>query len=171
MKRILVIGPGGSGKSTFAKELGEILRIKVIHLDSQYWSAGWIEPSKSEWAKKVQSLMQGEEWILDGNYSGTLRDRLAASDTVILLDLPRLTCIWRVIKRAQRFRNRTRPDMADGCPEQLRLRFLLWIWNYRRLTRPKVIKRLEECEANVTAICLQSRREVEEFLATTVPRR
>ena len=83
MKRILVIGSGGAGKSTFAKRLGEILKLKVIHLDSLFWSAGWLEMPKDQWRAMVEELIKGDSWILDGNYGGTLDLRLAACDGVI----------------------------------------------------------------------------------------
>jgi hypothetical protein len=50
MKKILVIGSGGAGKSTFAKRLGGLLGINVIHLDALYWQPGWIEPPKEEYS-------------------------------------------------------------------------------------------------------------------------
>jgi adenylate kinase family enzyme len=72
MKRVLVIGSSGAGKSTFSRRLGEITGIKVIHLDKLHWRAGWVEPSKIEWRKTVEDNLKKEAWIMDGNYSGTL---------------------------------------------------------------------------------------------------
>src|SRR5580765_7184882 len=94
MKRILVIGSGGAGKSTFAKRLGEILKIEVIHLDSLYWKPGWIEPPKPEWKKTIERLLTRDFWVMDGNYSGTLDVRFEACDTVIFLDIARMICLW-----------------------------------------------------------------------------
>ncbi|MGH9842177.1 MAG: hypothetical protein ACREEM_25785 [Blastocatellia bacterium] len=111
MRKVLVIGSGGAGKSTFAKCLGERLHIEVIHLDMLYWNPGWIETPKAEWLRAVEELVKRDAWIMDGNYSGTLDLRLKACDTVIFLDLPRLTCLWRVLKRVVQYRGRRRPDM------------------------------------------------------------
>lgn len=167
MKRILVIGSGGAGKSTFAKRLGELLGIEVIHLDALYWQPGWVEPAKQEWGATVESIMERAAWIMDGNYSGTLARRLEACDTVIFLDLPRLTCVWRVLKRLAKYRNQTRPDMATGCYEKLNWEFLLWVWNYPRRTRPRILQRLREHEGTKELIQLRSAHEVERFLAQT----
>ena len=105
MKRVLVIGPGGAGKSTLAQRLGEILSLEGIHLDKFYWRAGWIEPPKEDWLATIEQLLARDAWVMDGNYSGTLERRLEAADTVVFLDLPRTTCVWRVIKRAMTLRH------------------------------------------------------------------
>ena len=164
MRKILVIGPGGAGKSTFALQLGQLLNIEVLHLDKFYWRAGWIETPKAEWLKTVAELLSRDAWIMDGNYSGTLDNRLEACDTVILLDMNRTHCIWRVLKRAAIYRNKNRPDMAEGCHERLTLTFILWIWNYSRRTRPKVIRLLESASAEKKIVYLRSQKDVGEFL-------
>ena len=168
MRKVLVIGSGGAGKSTFAKRLSKILNIEVIHLDSLYWSAGWVETPKAEWKKIVEGLILGDSWIMDGNYSGTLDLRFEACDTVIFLDLARTICLWRVIKRAIKYRNVSRPDMAEGCPEKVDLEFILWIWNYKKRTRPKIVKLLKANSQNKEVVWLRSDEEVEEFLARVI---
>src|ERR1051325_3370360 len=111
MQKILVIGSGGAGKSTFARRLGERLKLDVIHLDRLYWKPGWIETPKDEWRRLIQELLNREAWIMDGNYSGTLEMRMAACDTVIFLDIARSVCLWRVMKRSISYRKECRPDM------------------------------------------------------------
>ena len=99
MRRVLVIGSGGSGKSTVAARLGELLGLEVNHLDKFYWRAGWVEPAQDEWIKTVTELMDKDSWVMDGNYSGTLELRLQRADTIVFMDLPRLLCMWRILKR------------------------------------------------------------------------
>lgn len=164
MKRVLVIGPGGSGKSTFARRLGQIVGIEVKHLDSFYWRAGWTKPSNEEWIKRVNELISGESWIIDGNFSGTLPMRFERCDTIIFLDMPRLLCLWRVTKRRLSYRNRSRADMAEGCNEKLDLEFISWVWNYSSRSRPKVIKLLNEKKASKKIVWLRSNTDVERFL-------
>jgi adenylate kinase family enzyme len=163
VKKILVIGSGGAGKSTFAKRLGEQLKINVIHLDARYWQPGWVEPPKAEWAAAVDEICHRNTWIMDGNYSGTLERRLAACDTVVFLDLPPLLCVWRVFKRLRQYRNTTRPDMAAGCHERFSLAFLFWVWSYRRRTRPRIIRLLKQYEGKVKVIWLRSAAAVAEY--------
>ena len=165
MKRVLVIGSGGAGKSTFARRLGERLGLPVIHLDKVYWHAGWVETPKDEWRRKVEELCAGESWVMDGNYSGTLEHRLAACDSVVFLDLPRAVCAWRIVKRALIYRQRGRPDMAEGCQERLDWEFLLWVWNYRKRSRPKVLSRLAGQSGDKQIFVLRTSAEVESFLA------
>ncbi len=77
MKKILVIGSGGAGKSTFARRLGEMLGINVIHLDALYWQPGWVEPLKQEWAATVETIisMTHGSWtaIIRGHWSNGWR--------------------------------------------------------------------------------------------------
>jgi adenylate kinase family enzyme len=164
MRRVLVIGSGGAGKSTFAARLGARTGLPVIHLDALYWRAGWRETPREEWAARVEELLAGDEWIMDGNYGGTMERRLAACDTVVFLDLPRALCLWRVIKRRAIFRGRARPDMAEGCRERLTWEFARWVWTYRRVRRPGVLKRLGELSEGQRVHVLRSSREVRRFL-------
>lgn len=164
MRKILVIGSGGAGKSTFALQLGELLNIEVLHLDKFYWHAGWIETPKPEWLETISELIERDAWIMDGNYSGSLDLRLRACDTVVFLDMSRTLCVWRVLKRAAKYRNKNRPDMAEGCHERLTLEFILWIWNYSRRTKPKIVKMLESLPAEKRIVWLRSPADVEKFL-------
>lgn len=159
-----MIGSGGAGKSTFARRLGALLGLEVLHLDAFHWHAGWVGTPKEVWRERVGELVRREAWVMDGNYSGTLAQRLAACDTVILLDLPRAVCVWRVLKRVLLSRGRGRPDMARGCPERVSAEFLSWVWNYPSRTRPRVLKLLAEHAQGKTFVRLRSRAEVEDFL-------
>jgi adenylate kinase family enzyme len=166
MKKVLVIGSGGAGKSTFSARLAARTGLPLIHLDSVYWRPGWVETPKDEWRQSVERLVAGDTWLMDGNFGGTLERRLAACDTVIFLDLPRTLCLWRVLVRRLRFRGRARPDMTPGCPERLTWEFLQWIWNYPSVQRPKLLARLEALRGEKTVVVLRSRREVGAFLAS-----
>ncbi len=164
MKRILIIGSGGSGKSTLARRLGEAAGIEVVHLDKLHWKPGWIEPDKEEWGKTVDKILEGDSWIIDGNYSGTLEKRIEAADTVIFLDLPRAVCVWRILKRVARYRKTNRPDMAEGCDEKFDLKFLKWIWDYPQRSKPKVESLLEKFQDKIEIIRLRTSGEVENFI-------
>jgi adenylate kinase family enzyme len=164
MKKILIIGSSGAGKSVLSRRLHEVMRLPVIHLDKHYWRPGWTDPPKEEWQKRIAELLQQDEWIMDGNFGGTLEQRLKACDTVVFLDLPRHVCTWRVLKRVLNSYGRTRSDLADGCPEHLDVPFLIWVWNFPKRSRPKVLERIEKVSDQVRIYRLKNNREVEAFV-------
>lgn len=163
MKRVVVIGCGGSGKTTFSQRLGERLDIEVIHLDAIYWQAGWVRTPKDEWAARVGELLERDSWIIDGNYSGTREMRFAACDTIVFLDMPRYVCLYRVIRRFIRYRGRTRPEMAAACNEKMDWEFFEWVWSYRNERRPGILADLERFREKQVVI-LRSSREAHAFL-------
>lgn len=67
MKRVVILGPGASGKSTFAKRLGELTRLPVTELDQVFWRSGLVATPPDEWANIQRALVQANEWILDGD--------------------------------------------------------------------------------------------------------
>lgn len=119
MKRVLIIGNNGSGKSVFSRRLGEKLRIPVIHLDKYYHLANWKTVAKDDWDKMQYEFIKGEKWIIDGTYMRTLETRLKAADTIIFLDLPKWLAITRAIKRRIINRNKYRPDMPEFLSERM----------------------------------------------------
>jgi adenylate kinase family enzyme len=165
MRRVTIIGSGGAGKSTLARELGDITGLPVIHLDREFWRPGWTETPKADWKERVDELAKGDEWIIDGNFGGTMEIRLASADTAVFLDFPRMICTYRAIKRAVTYRNRTRPDMGSGCNEKFDLEFLRWIWQFPDKTVPTIEARLAKLRPNVKLIRLHSPKEVESFLS------
>jgi adenylate kinase family enzyme len=164
MKKVLVIGSGGAGKSTFSRRLHEITKLELIHLDIVYWKPNWVETSKPEWFAKLAELLEKDSWIMDGNYDGSLEMRLEKCDTAIFLDMPRVLCLYRVLKRALKYRNATRPDMADGCNEKVDRKFAEWIWDYPNKDKIIVEEKLQRFEDKRKIIRLKSKREVENFL-------
>ena len=164
MRRVLIIGSGGAGKSTVATALGARLGLPVIHLDAHYWHAGWVGTPSDEWHRRVAALVAGDVWIMDGNYGGTMDQRLAACDTVIFLDLPRTLCLWRIVRRALRYAGRARPDMTPGCPERLTWEFAWWVWTYPSRRRPGILERLATLPSATRVVRLASVREVAALL-------
>lgn len=137
MERVMIIGCGGAGKSTLARQLGEVTGLPVVHLDKLFWKSGWVESSKAEIDEKIRQAAACPRWIMDGNYNRTLEQRLERADTVIYLDFPRMVCLWGVFKRLLTNLGKVRPDMPEGCPEKVDLEFLRWIWNFNKDKRPQ----------------------------------
>ena len=164
MKRILIIGSGGAGKSTLAPRLGEKMGIEVVHLDKLFWNPGWVPTAKDEWREIVRQAVEKDSWIMDGNFGGTLEMRVQACDTIIFLDMPRRICIYRILKRWVMYRTDTRPDMAAGCEERFDFEFFMWVWNYPKRSKPEKELVMERYAKEKTIIRLKSKREIERFL-------
>ena len=166
MRRIAIIGPGGAGKTTLARELGRLLGLEVIHLARLVWQPGWVEPDPERWAALNAELVARDAWVIDGNYGRTMRKRLERADTIVFLDTHPLRACARVLRRWLRYRGRSRPDLPEGCPERFDLPFLRWIWTYRRRL-PNLDARLEEARAQGKRVeVLRTPRDVRRFLAT-----
>lgn len=167
MERILIIGCGGSGKSTLARSLGELLRLPVWHLDRLFWRRGWVNIPIEEFDKHLRKVLATQYWIIDGNYNRTLPLRLSRCDTLIYLDYSRITCLRGVLWRVLSNHGRTRPDMAEGCPERVDGEFLRWIWTYRKTHRAKNLAMLAEAEANgVTVVRFVGRSACKRWLSS-----
>ena len=163
MERIIIIGCGGAGKSTLARQLGEKLNLPVVHLDKLFWKPGWTESAKDEIDAKIMAELAKPKWIIDGNYNRTIAERIRHCDTVIYLDFSRLACLMGVAKRILTTYGTVRPDMGAGCPERFDPEFLKWIWNFNRKHRENYYRLLNEAEG-IETIVLKNRRAVKRFL-------
>ncbi|MBQ8408432.1 MAG: AAA family ATPase [Clostridia bacterium] len=160
MKKVIVIGCPGSGKSTFSRELQKRTQLPLHYLDMMYWNSDKTMVPKEVFRNRLQEVMQQSSWILDGNYGSTLEMRLSACDTVFFLDYPSEVCLDGIYAR----KGKSRPDMPwieeDGEDNE---EFLTFISNYRAESRPKVLELLEKHpEKNV--IIFHERQEAEAFL-------
>jgi len=169
MPRIMVVGPCGSGKSTFARRLGDLLRVPVIHMDQFQWRPGWAMTPRPAYDAAMRKRLATGDWILDGNTGKPEVHR--AADTIVFLDMQRWLCMWRVIKRVATYAGQVRPDMAEGCPERIDWEFFEYIWNYHDVMRPRLIKRLEALGRGKRHVVLRSPDEVEAFFEATAAER
>jgi len=166
MRRVMVIGCGGAGKSTLAKKLAERSALPLIHLDLHHWRPGWQLPDRTDWRAQVAALAAAPEWVIDGNYSNTYDIRMPRADTLIWLDYPRPTCLRRVLLRTVKGYGRARPDLPEGCPERFDFAFLRYVWDFPTKHRPRIVGAIERFGGHFHLIRLGNDREADAFLAT-----
>jgi adenylate kinase family enzyme len=163
--RIQIIGCSAAGKSTVARELGEILKIEVIHLDKELWKPGCqLTPPHEEPAVVEKLLEREEKWIIDGNYTASLPMRLQKAELVVMVDFPRWLCLLRACKRIFTYWGRTRPDMGHGCPETVNVSFFKWIWRYPYDERPELLRQLNEHAKHAKVVRLRGDWQVRRWL-------
>ena len=165
MERILIIGCSGSGKSTLARTLKKKLGLPVVHLDQLWWKSGWKNVTREEFDSRLAMALNMDQWIIDGNYSRTMENRLQKCDTIIYLDFGRWTCLWGAIHRYLCNLGKVRPDMPAGCAERLDWEHLKYIWNYNHNNRVRNYTWIGKSK-HAKAIVLKNRKEVRAFLET-----
>ncbi|SCE63874.1 adenylate kinase [Micromonospora mirobrigensis] len=166
MRRILIVGSAGAGKSTLAREVAGRLDLPLVHLDRHYWRPGWIPADDADFRTQVAALAARPSWVMDGNYASTLDLRLPRADLLVLCDPSRLVCLARVLRRRWVHRATSRPDLPAGCPEQIDLGFLRYVWRYPARSRPRILAALAAAGTRPAFRRLRTPAETRAFLAT-----
>lgn len=164
MRRVLVIGIPGAGKSTFSRALASKTGLPLIHLDKEFWQPDWKVTPLPEWRAKVAELLIRDAWVMDGNYGGSLGLRLPHADTVFWFDYPRLLCLRRALWRVVTTHGKVRDDMAEGCPERLDWEFLRYVWNFNTKERSSIVAALAEFGRHLSPVVFRRDGEVTRFL-------
>ena len=160
MKRVMVIGCPGSGKSTFSRTLHQLTDIPLFHLDMMYWNSDRTTVDKAVFRERLSSIIKKSSWIIDGNYGSTIELRLQACDTVVFLDYPLDVCLEGVRER----RGKARTDMPwveDEHEEDAG--FIEFIENFNYESRPKIMELLDKYTDKDIYI-FKNRDQADEFL-------
>lgn len=160
MKKIMVIGCPGSGKSTFSKTLHKITGIPLFHLDMMNWKSDRTTVDKVVFLERLSNIIQKDEWILDGNYGSTIELRLQACDTVIFLDYSLEVCLNGIKER--KGKERTDMPWIENEDEE-DLDFIEFIKNYNSQNRPKIMELLDRYPHKEIYI-FKTRNEGDKFL-------
>lgn len=164
-RRILVIGCSGSGKSTLAQTLSRRLALPYVSMDRDvFWMPGWTQRPRAEALEIVERTVAQPQWIMDGTSPGTLPLRLPRTDLVIWMRPPRYVSLYGVISRWVRLRGKTRPEMAENCPERLTLEFLSYVWNFEKTESPEIEQKLADYGSDVPVFIVRSHAETRSLL-------
>lgn len=161
MERILVMGCPGGGKTTFAKKLGRALDIPVHHLDKYFWRENRRPTPQDEFRAIQKQLMAEPKWILDGNFTRSVDNRIPHADTIILFDYPKVINLWRTFKRFLQHFGSIRPDMGGGNKEALVWKHIKYIITFPRKEFAEKVAALAEGKRLVV---LNSPKEAKDFL-------
>ena len=158
MKKIIVIGCPGSGKSTFSKSLHKITGIPLFHLDMMYWNADKTTVPKDIFRARLAERLAENAWIIDGNYGSTMEARMAACDTVFFLDYDPAVCLAGIRER----QGKPRADMPWIETEDDE-EFLAFVREYNEKSRPDVLALLEKYQEKQIVV-FRTRDEADSFL-------
>lgn len=162
MKRVIVIGCPGSGKSTFSRALQHKTGLPLVYLDMLNWNADRTTVPREVFRRRLHEAITEESWIIDGNYSSTMELRLAACDTVFFLDYPREVCMEGILSR----RGTVRPDMPwVEDPSDVDEEFVEFVKNFEAESRPMVLELLAKYREK-TVFTFHCRSEAEDYLST-----
>ncbi|HEY1529170.1 MAG TPA: adenylate kinase [Candidatus Angelobacter sp.] len=152
MRRVVIVGRGGAGKSTLARRLGDITGLPVIELDKVFWRPGLIATPRDEWVQLQQELVREEKWIIDGDLGpyDVMEERLRVADTIVLLDFSLPRCAWRAFRRSR--------EGAD---------FWRWVLAWRRRSRPVLLRAIALHAPMARLHILRGPKAVVRFIADT----
>lgn len=158
MKKVLVIGCPGSGKSTFSKQLQQLTNLPLYHLDRMYWNADKTTVSKEVFQQRLMDVLCKEEWIIDGNYASTMKKRMQKCDTIFFLDYPLEVCLDGIRMR----RGKPRTDMPWIETEEDE-EFNAFIKSFNDQNRPEIIELLK-VHRDKQIVVFHTRKDADDFL-------
>ncbi len=159
MKKVIIIGSPGAGKSTFARKLRDVIGLPLYHLDLIWHLPDKTNVAREEFDARLQEILNRGEWIIDGNYTRTIEARLKCCDTVFLLDMPLDVCISGAMSRVGK-----RHDDLPWVEDEFDPEFRQWIEDFPRDTLPKIYSLIEQYKADKDVVIFKSRDEADAYI-------
>ena len=159
MKKVIVIGCPGSGKTTFAEKLQKKINLPLYYLDAVWHKPDKTHISREEFDKRIAEIFETKEWIIDGNYNRTIEMRLKECDTVFLFDLPTEVCLQGATDRI----GKGRYDLP-WLETELDPEFAEFIKEFKEKSLPKIYDLLEKYKNEKQIVIFKSREEADEYL-------
>lgn len=160
--KISIIGGSGSGKSTLCNILANELNLPEVHLDAINYDSNWTQVDKKKRDDIINKRILEDKWVIDGNYSSTMRERLLNADLVIFLDYSTFALLCGVLNRVLKNSGKERFEIP-GCKEHFDFEFLKLVSCFRRKKRPKILKILSEINQD-KIITFKNRKELNKWL-------
>ena len=160
MKKVIVLGCPGSGKSTFSRKLNEITNIPLYHLDLMYWNKDKTIVEKEIFLNRIKETLKKDSWIIDGNYKSTMDLRIKEADTVFFLDYDIDLCLESVINRV----GHKRSDMP-WIENELDNEFVDYIKKYQTTNIPYILELFNKYQ-NKQIYIFKNRNEADNFLSS-----
>jgi adenylate kinase family enzyme len=172
VKRIVVTGPAGAGKSRLARVIGDAHDIEVVHLDTLFWQPGWVQTPTAEFEAEQRHELERDAWIVDAQYDDMIPEWLDAAELLVFLDASPLRCLWHVSRR--RLNGHDGPDVpaeSEPAPVHRALsKFARAQWHYRTTVRPALLADLAHRRARQQVLVLRTGAETQRFMAHLSPR-
>lgn len=160
MRKMIVVGCPGSGKSTFSRALHSLTGIPLVHLDMLFWNEDRTTVEKDVFLERLSQVLRTDRWIIDGNYASTMELRMEACDTVIFLDYPLEICLQGIKDR----KGKPRSDLPWIEPAEDDEEFLEFVRNYNTQNRPQVLSLLNKY-SHKNILTFTNRAQARTFLA------
>lgn len=158
MRKVIVIGSPGAGKSTFARKLRDETNLPLYYLDMLWHKPDGTNISREEFDLRLDEIIRKDRWIIDGNYQRTLEIRLKECDTVFLLDFPVEICLAGAESRI----GKKREDLP-WKEEELDEEFRQWIIDFPFHQLPQIYECLEKYRENKKIVVFKSRKEMDDY--------
>lgn len=163
MKKVIVIGCSGSGKSYFSKRLRDVTGLPIYHLDMIWWKPDRTHITREEFDEKLGNILDTDEWIIDGEYSRTLEMRLKKCDTVFFLDFPLSVCLEGAAQRVGKKR-----DDIPWAEDKLDEDFRQYIIDFHGETLSQMRELLKKYSNSAKIITFFSREEADEYIERSI---
>ncbi|MFF5085491.1 topology modulation protein [Actinoplanes sp. NPDC000266] len=141
MKRVVIVGAGGAGKTVLARQLGAILDLPVTHLDALRYDRAWRTVAEETYRAAQRNLVSADRWLIEGNSLASLPIRAARADTIIVLDQHPLVCLAGILHRRLRYRGGQHPD---GVFDRITPEVIRYVLGYRSRHLPRVLACIRE---------------------------